>query len=157
MAVILILLGILLIVFSSYSILKENINEKSDNNSFSNVLRDKEDGIDERDITIGEIRREFAETITDLQMEILDLKERMNLNDDLAEAETEEHETDVSETEETESKVLESGNEEKTTFNGVKINDLDRLLKEGYSLDEISKNLDISKGEILLIKDLYLK
>ena len=46
MAVILILLGILLIVFSSYSILKENINEKSNNNSFSYVLRDKENGID---------------------------------------------------------------------------------------------------------------
>lgn len=157
MAVILILLGILLIVFSGYSILKENINEKSDKNSFSHVLRDKKNGIDERDITIGEIRREFAETITDLQMEILDLKERMNLNDDLAEAQTETHETEESETDEAESRILESGNEEKTTFNGVKINDLDRLLKEGYSLDEISKNLDISKGEILLIKDLYLK
>ncbi|MDP4091318.1 MAG: hypothetical protein Q8930_18890 [Bacillota bacterium] len=145
MAVILILLGIVLVIFSSYSIVKESTGNEE--RGFSKVLKTEEKNVKSIDFTIVEMRREFAETIMELQMDILNLKEKLDLDDS---------EENVKEKEEEENPI-QPDSEEKLTLNGVKINDISRLLNEGYTLDDISEKLEISKGEILLIKDLYLK
>ena len=147
MAVIMILLGIVLITFSSYSIIKENTNGSRD--KFSTVLKERQESVNDTDITIGEMRREFAETIMELQVDISELKKKLDIDngDEITEAKGEVLNKDQ----------ISTDDEEQLTFNGVTVNDLDNLMKEGYTLDEISEKLEISKGEILLIRDLYLK
>jgi len=41
--------------------------------------------------------------------------------------------------------------------NNVKVNEISMLLDEGLSVDEISEKIGIGKGEVLLIKELYIK
>lgn len=48
-----------------------------------------------------------------------------------------------------------SSNEEKKS--SIKYEEINNLLKQGFSVDEISEKLNIGKGEVLLIIELYLK
>lgn len=138
MAVILILLGSILIIFSVYSITRE-VNKKPtkviEKNNFTAVLQDKEENLTDIEVLIGELRREFAETIIDLQKDIMEVKEQLMVG------------------KEESNLTVNSDN----SVNSVKINDVEKLLKDGYSVEDISEKLEIGKGEILLIKDLYLK
>ena len=43
------------------------------------------------------------------------------------------------------------------SHNNIKINEIKRMIDEGLSVDEISEKIDIGKGEVLLIKELYIK
>ncbi|MDP4179357.1 MAG: hypothetical protein Q8900_13620, partial [Bacillota bacterium] len=91
----------------------------------------------------------------------LDKKERLNTkeikkNDDnrtIDNFENNETKNKVNKNNTTESSV----NENKKTNNNVKVQDIERLLGENKSIDEISEILEIGKGEVLLIKELYLK
>ena len=46
--------------------------------------------------------------------------------------------------------------EEKKESKSILVEQIQDLIKEGYSLDEISETLSIGKGEVLLIKQLYI-
>ena len=59
--------------------------------------------------------------------------------------------------EENTSESSETSTEKESVYNSVRVNDIQKLYQQGYSIDQISEELGISKGEILLIKDLYLK
>lgn len=147
MAIALIILGITIIIFSLYSLIKESRN--SEINSFQAVYENKKKDIKDTDISIAELRKEFAETILELQKEIIELKEKISTNDKLNWSENEVLEINEKEDD--------SDTEKESVYNGVKVNDIQNLYMQGYSIDEISEKLGISKGEILLIKDLYLK
>ena len=147
MAIILMLFGITIIIFSLYSLVKENY--KHDENNFKSLLKDTENNIDDTQVLIGEMRREFAETILELQKEIISLKEE---NFEVPQRDEDE---DANFTEKIDDSI--AVEEETNSFNNIKIDDIEKLLKEGCSIEEISERLEISKGEILLIKDLYLK
>ncbi|WP_163193196.1 hypothetical protein [Clostridium thermarum] len=147
MAVVLILSGITIIIFSLYSLLKEAKGPKGSN--FQDILEDSTHSMDDTKMLIGEMRREFAETILELQQEIIRLKEGNSV--------VEEQITDSESEEAQDLKDMGGERETANSYNNVKINDIEKLLKEGYSIDEISEKLEINKGEILLIKDLYLK
>ena len=147
MAIILTLLGITIIVFSISSLIKESRN--SNINSFQTVYEHKKKDIKDTDIIIGEMRKEFAETILELQNEIMDLREKSSAGNNFKPPQDEE-EVIVSE-------LHDSDTEKESVYNGLKVNDIQKLYQQGYSIDQISEKLGISKGEILLIKDLYLK
>jgi hypothetical protein len=147
MAIILILFGITIIIYSLYSLLKETESPKE--NSFKAILKDSADNIDDTKVLIGEMRREFAETILELQKEIISLRENTSV--------AEEHIGDSESIVIGDFNVESYKSETPYSVNSIRINDIERLLKEGYSIDEISEKLEVNKGEILLIKDLYLK
>lgn len=159
--------GVVLIAFNFRAIYK-------DKKSFKGVLHSAEYNIEDIDVKIGELRREFAESLLDIQKEIdelknqnesnlnsLDKKERLNTkeinkNDDNKTIDNFQNsiaKNIVYENNTTESSV----NENKKTNNNLKVQDIETLLAKNKSIDEIAEILKIGKGEVLLIKELYLK
>ncbi|WP_032121953.1 DUF6115 domain-containing protein [Clostridium amazonitimonense] len=117
MPVFLIIIAVFLIIFNIRAIKKEK-------KSFNKILKEKEKNMTPADIAIGEIRKDMAESLLDLQKEIEDLK------DNVKKDRTEENEKVV--------KVM-------------------KLLASGKEVEEICHELNLGKGEVLLIKELYKK
>jgi hypothetical protein len=167
MEYLLIIVGILLFVMG---IRKLDFSEK-----FDNVLNVKQNNLSEYDMKIGEIRKEFAETLIDLQLEVQDLKELIdddnvklkNIKDHTKEKYIDERYNNMSSInekidnkeniEEINDEILKEEQEYNFPYNDVKINNIKKLMDEGYSIDEICEKLDVGKGEILLIIELFLK
>lgn len=178
MPYIILLIAFLLIFFNIRAIKKEKISFLS---NFENASMD----MNEYDIKLGELRREFSETILELQKEILDLKlklENSNENDtekpklgedfeiEASMGERKNIDTDINNIsiDKDEDKIenldynnIEEENSQnidiKEESNNIKINEIETLVSKGLSVDEISEKLGIGKGEVLLIKELYLK
>ena len=72
----LIFIGLILIILNVLSIKKQN-------KSFNGVLGNAIENTKDYDIRIGELRREFSESILELQSEIMDMKEIMEKNNKL--------------------------------------------------------------------------
>jgi hypothetical protein len=53
--------------------------------------------------------------------------------------------------------ISKSNESSKSSGNNVKVNEIKTMLDEGLSIDEISEKIGIGKGEVLLIKELYIK
>lgn len=130
-AIILIVIGIVLIVFN----VKAINNQKK---SFDGILNDKQGNVKDYEIEITKLREEFSNTILELQKEIEQLKAKLKINDD---------------------STVSSDDSENTvkSSNGVKVNEIKKLLDSGMSIDNICKELDMGKGEVLLVKELYVK
>lgn len=45
----------------------------------------------------------------------------------------------------------------KSSYNSVKVDEIKEMIDNGLSVDEISEKIGIGKGEVLLIKELYIK
>ncbi len=210
-AVGLLLIGILLIALNINAIRKEK-------RTFSNVLEHSENSMKDYDLEIGKLRKEFAETVLELQKEIEDLKADRELsgndtylednhrsdnkektennyknedyilnkmdveyenisgsNDVINSIDTNENNTsanyliddstpinDIDENN-TEEENINKNNEayqkkgSSVKRNNVKVDEISKLLDEGLSVDEISEKIGIGKGEVLLIKELYIK
>jgi hypothetical protein len=162
----LIVVGLILVILNVRAI-------KNEKNSFKQVLSDKEYDLSEVDVRIGELRREFSETILELQKEILSLKEEQkskeltleNISDSNAEDYRSidivfDKEEVISEVEVIDSQKDNENLEEKSEkiHNGSnRIKEIGELLDKGTSIDEICEKFKMGKGELLLIKDLYLK
>lgn len=147
MAIFLVLVGVALIIYGITSL------NKTDNKSnFTNVLNKTEENVSEADVKIMQLRREFAETILELQKEIIEIKEKMNIEKTTEEINGKDSDFD---------EVLDDENNgdegEKSAENSVKIDEVQMLLEKGLTMDEICEKLQIGKGEVLLIKDLYGK
>lgn len=111
---------------------------KVKNKDFKEVLVNKKDTITEVEIEIQNLRRDFAETIGVLQMDI------KNLSKDI---------DNLKGTQVTEESIVESDFSNKGKSHNV--DEVKRLIEQGVSIDDICKILSIGKGEVLLIKDLY--
>lgn len=147
MILFMILIGIGFIIFGSRSLLKPN------ENSFSDSLKDKNRSITDFDIKLGELRREFSETVLELQQEIQELKENSS-SDFQLEASPRQKSVNL------EGKMGKKKSEEDKAVisnNSIKVNEISTLLKQGLTLEEISEKLNINKGEVLLIKELYIR
>lgn len=206
-AVGLLLIGILLIALNANAIRKEK-------RTFSNVLEHSENSMKDYDLEIGKLRKEFAETILELQREIENLKadrelsendiyieddyrsnnkennyknkdyilnkkdiKYENISDDngvinsidvnenntfvnyLIDDSTTINGIDENNTEENINKSNEAYQKKDSSVkhNNVKVDEISKLLDEGLSVDEISEKIGIGKGEVLLIKELYIK
>lgn len=142
MTIALFIIGILLIVLNIRAVRKEK-------KSFGSTLAKADIDMTEVEVAIGRLRREFSETILELQSELMELKETLanknNTQENLITIEELSKEVEV-----IEEKVMETGN-------NVRINEISRLLDENMDIDEVAEKLGIGKGEVLLIKELYLK
>ncbi len=180
MYILLIIIGVALIATNIRAIMREE-------NNFSKAMIDAESNIDEVDMRLIEIRSDFAKTITELQREINDLKkvnhtefiknELLEKRDDsdknisndeyintlvdkidslddniiLEEKNMDELINDLKEEEK------DSNPKKDIKGNSLKVEEVKALLAEGLSEEGIAQQLNIGKGEVLLIKELYLK
>lgn len=151
----LVLIGAVLIIFNVRFIKEDDTSGKKvvkkNKNSFTRVLKDEELDLTAVDIIIGELRIEFSETLLELQKEIVELTGKV---DSLIEEKVPEREGFVLPIEENEA-ILGNLNIEKEPYS--KINEIGELLRSGFSVEEISEKFQMGRGEILLIKKLYLK
>jgi hypothetical protein len=169
----LIFVGLILIILNVLSIRKQN-------KSFKGVLGNAIEDTKEYDIKIGELKREFSESILELQSELLEIKESMEKNNNLNKSNDSlkeekikkitsylEKANDIEDGDKFHDKNKERLNIEEVYDNNntnnsintssAKVDDIKRLFTEGSSVDEISEIMHIGKGEVLLIKDLYIR
>lgn len=173
-AVFLLLIGLTLILLNIKGI-------NRDKNSFREMLQVKEADTTETEVMIGELRREFSETILELQKEIIELRERQNMSGSTNQnipavienkiysageavvtenIHIEEAISNFDEADNVTSEQIEEGpseNDVSIRNNSIKIDEIGKLLEKNISVDEICERLSIGKGEVLLIKELYLK
>lgn len=163
-------IGICLVIYSLMGLKKEN-------NNFNSVLNMEVNNFKEEDSQIATIRVEIAESILDLQKEIQELRKRIeeiseneedniDAKDDIQDKiNYEENNRDVDELlDYNDSKVYEEkvildhvSNHDKINYKRKHIQTLVKeKLKEGKSIEDISTELGIGRGEILLIQDLKL-
>jgi len=119
---IIIIIGTILIFINGRAIYREKPI------TFTSSLEISQGDMSELDFKLGELRREFSETILELQKEVEAIKDDKT-----------------------------SPMEEEATQNYYKTEEVAKLLKDGLSIDEIAERLNTSKGELLLIRELYLK
>lgn len=145
MIIFLLTIGIILIIYSALGIKKE---EKG----FNNFLQGSFENAKDEKLEIGILRKEIAETLTEIQ------KDLVSMEDEIAELKT---------FKETLKNVKESNSSLNINFDCKKADniksaenkklEIKKLLEEGHSVEEISANFNIGKGEVLLIRDLYQK
>ena len=145
MPFILIVIGVILVVLN-YKALKK------DESSFSDVLKYKQKDMTEVEVEIGAIRRDIAESLT----ELLEIKQHINFNNNVEDIK-ENLETD----EELISNNLTSIDEEVDVINEIDNKNKTEVIRELISLglndDEICEKLSLGKGEVLLVRNLYKK
>ncbi|MGK0467074.1 DUF6115 domain-containing protein [Clostridium sp.] len=146
-------IGLILIILNVLAIKKQN-------RSFNGVLGNAMGNINDEDIRIGELRREFSESILELQSEIMDMKRIMGTYIELNKG------NEVQKSNESYKEDNEIMHTKKETIinepsisssNSEKIHNITKLFAEGFSEDYISEMLHLGKGEVLLIKDLYIR
>lgn len=169
-AVLLFLMGIILILLNVKAIKKERQPD------FKSLVEKKQLSINESQIEIGKLRKEFAETILELQQEINELKNEIyNIKNSESQNFTKQYNYSDATTKdelvvENTAKYIDKKmgkdinkdnivglNKEKLKSANSKIEQVKELTKQGKSTDQISNLLRIGKGEVLLIKELYLK
>ena len=128
----LLLIGIALVLLNYKAITKER-------KSFSSTLSEEKSSISDMDMELGKLRADFSEDILQLQSELLKLRENME-KDTTKEIIIKENPEDLI-----------------NNSNSVRIDVIKAMLDEKLSLEEISEKLKIGKGEVLLLKELYIK
>ena len=165
MAGLLILIGLILIILNVLAIKKQN-------KSFNGVLGNAMENIKDDDIRIGELRTEFSESILEIQSEIMNIKETMKENNTVnknyepkldesitkttineLKKDNDKMITEVTKQDEHNSRIVDKSHNNKS----AKIEEIRRLFSEGSSTDEVCEILHLGKGEVLLIKDLYIR
>ncbi|WP_291636427.1 hypothetical protein [Clostridium sp.] len=162
----LIFIGLILIILNVISIKKQN-------NSFNGVLGNAIENTHDYDIRLGEIRRECSESISELQSEIMYMKEIIEKSNRLNKNEEQQlsgaYSKDVNYKNDNEKIYVGSDNKiiidepitrtstRNSNSNSEKIEEIKRLFSEGLSTTEVSEILHLGKGEVILIKDLYIR
>lgn len=154
---ILLIIGIALIVLN-IGIIKEEKTYKKEN--FNENLNIAHDNMDKNEAEIMKMRKEMGETFYSLQEEIQDLKTYIEKLEDKIQKECYEKpvETVIQNIDTLdEEKVDEPEKVKVSNYNNVKIEEIKKLIDEGKNIEEICETLNMGKGEVLLIKDLYLE
>lgn len=151
MQILIIIIGIFLIAFNYKAV-------RNEKNTFNKSLSKAENGINDSDIEIGLMRKEFAETILELQQDIEELKDEIkNLKSGGIQSYEEPQNIESSKDNINKNDNISKIEENNSLPNNVKIDEIDKLLKDGLSVEEIAERLAIGKGEVLLIKELFIK
>jgi len=129
MIILLLIAGSILIILNVRALKKEK-------SSFKFNLDSAGDHMEEFEVGLGQLRKEFSETILELQMEIQSLDEKFSKE---------------------KTNVTSPKKSENNAANSVKINEIEKLSSQGLTIEEIAKKLGMGKGEVLLIKQLYIK
>ncbi|MFD3157464.1 hypothetical protein ACFIJ5_11460 [Haloimpatiens sp. FM7330] len=162
MSLFLIIIGVLLILINVRTIKKEK-------NNFKSTYDFKKENLKDYQLEIGKLRSELSETILEIQKEIEYLKTEVENKKNTSEnLETKDVEIQVDNSinrrhideiieDDKDIKHNDKKDDLEISNKSVKVLEVDKLLQEGVSIDEISEKLDIGKGEVLLIKELYAK
>ncbi|AEB75831.1 DUF6115 domain-containing protein [Clostridium botulinum] len=165
-AIMLLIIGILLIFINVKAINKEK-------NSFKGILNKEEVNLQEVQVEIGKLRKEFAETLLELQTEILELKKKINNKESIHKNNLEYHKENENNNDKIEDivdidfdkvknvkndqELKKSNLENYKETNSLRLKQVQELIDKGLSIEEIADILKVGKGEILLIRELYLK
>lgn len=155
---------VILLLFTGIALIVLNVNAiKKEKKSFSGTLKDKENNMQDYEIEIGKLRRDLSETVLELQQEIEALK-LTSENSVVKQNEDEVKKTnntinsyDIVDENNKSDEISKSNEDNKSSGNNVKVTEIKTMLDQGLSVDEISEKIGIGKGEVLLIKELYLK
>lgn len=152
MPILIILAGVLLIYFNYKGLKKED-------KSFLSILHNEEENISDTDLEIGKLRREFSETILELQKEIIELKEVKQYNypkDNSYQLEDNTNDENYTKIDTLIDDEIDIAQEENETENQVisRMNVIKDLIDKGYTDEDICESLSMGKGEVLLIKSL---
>ena len=165
MPFIIIVIGLVLIIFNYRAIKRESnsfeIQDKD--NSFRKVLNDNKNEMTDYKLELGLLRKNLGESLTELQEEILEIKTRLqkieNNNGIVTVKKDSSKEITVKSQDNTNKDVISEisilNNDDIET--SIKTNKIKEFLKAGLSEEEICKKLSISKGEVLLVKELFKK
>ena len=137
----LILIGIILIIYGGISIRKQKLKNDEPRDLFKNVLEKNENELTDYQLEIGKLRKYVGESLSDLQQEILEIKVKLDM------IKENDFNYDNIENDHT-SRLMEMT---KKTL------DISELIKKGYKDEDICKELSVTKGEILLVRNLYMK
>lgn len=158
----LIFIGLILIILNVIAIKKQN---KSFNGALGNAIGN----INDYDIKLGEVRQEFSESIVELQSELMAIREIMESSANNLQSTEKINDDDKDKIiidnyhngDDSESSTVNITDTNISTnidnANEYKVNEIKRLFSEGFSEQEISEILKLGKGEVLLIKDLYIR
>lgn len=156
MPALLIILGAILVVFNvAYILRKEEIKGEA----FSDAYGSSKTNIQEEKLIAYELREEFSETILELQLEIESLKDQVSSSNNSLNFKSKVP-NKVDEKEEVTAKKVPKKNKVTSISSqnvDSKTEKIKKLLLENRTVDEISEELSVGKGEVLLIKELYLK
>ncbi|GAA0782523.1 DUF6115 domain-containing protein [Hathewaya limosa] len=145
MIIFLLTIGIILIIYSVLGIKKE---EKG----FNNFLEGSFENAKDEKLEIGILRKEIAETLTEIQ------KDLVSMEDEIAELKVfKESLKNVKESNSSLNINFDCKKDDNIKSNENRKLEIKKLLEEGHSVEEISANFNIGKGEVLLIRDLYQK
>jgi len=152
MPILSILAGVLLIYFNYKGLKKED-------KSFLSILHNEEENISDTDLQIGKLRREFSETILELQKEIIELKVVKQYNypkDNNYQLEDNTNDESYTKIDALLDDEIDIAQEENETENQVisRMNVIKDLIDKGYTDEDICESLSMGKGEVLLIKSL---
>lgn len=165
-SIMLLIIGSLLIFINIRTINKEK-------NSFKGILNKEEINLQGVQIEIGKLRKEFAETLLELQTEILYLKKKIDNKYSIHKNNLEYHKENENNNDKIEDivdidfnkvknikndqELKESNLDSYEETNSLKLKQVQELIDKGLSVEEIADILKVGKGEILLIRELYLK
>ena len=155
-AFVLLIIGICLIFLNVRGLSKEK-------NSFENVLNKEKVNIDDVKLEIGSLRKEFAETLLEVQREMvaikdnLDMEENLHTNGDESYKEKTIYDDKIENIKDIVDIDFNKEVVEDKKENKLRIKEVRDLINKGLSIEEIADVLKVGKGEILLIKELYLK
>lgn len=173
MPVILIVIGLILIIYNYRAIKRESSSfdlADVEKKSFKSVLDNSKEDMNNYKIELGMLRRDIAESLTELQGEIIDIKK--SINNLKNNAKIHENKNEIIKIEE-DNHGFENNNQNKEkhidddvvseiNFSNIEmINENEKtvrikdLLNKGLSDDEICHKLSVSKGEVLLVKGLF--
>lgn len=153
MQFILLSIGIALIVLNISAIKKD---KKFKNKEFSKNLNIAHENMDKNEAEIMKMRKEMGETFYNIQDEIENLKEKIKILEmNISQDNCNEIVKGNIDTLDEEKVILPK--EEHVDSNNTNIEDIRRLIDEGKNIDEICEILNMGKGEVLLIKELYLQ
>lgn len=145
MPILLIIVGVALI-YINFKAIKKN------ENSFRNMLEYKKEDISDIEVELGALRMDIAESLTELQKEIYDIKS--SLSNDIEESNIE---VDSVTQEADERQYL--LDKEDGVINEIskkrKADLIKELIEQGLNDDEICDKLSLGKGEVLLVRGLY--
>ncbi len=165
MPYIIIVIGLVLIIFNYRAIKRENnsfeIQDKD--NSFRKILNDNKNEMTDYKLELGLLRKNLGESLTELQEEILEIKTRLqkiennngivNEKKDICKEITGKSQENISKDVISEISILNNDDIEMS----IKTDKIKEFLEMGLSEEEICRRLSISKGEVLLVKELFKK
>lgn len=151
MPIILIILGAILIGLNIKAI---NPNKKKD---FNEILEEKKDNFTDIEMQIGLMRKDIAESLTELQTDIVNIKEEINEMKNGKNIEEADNYEEVEKEEEPKEEKVQEDTGVLVEGTLSKISKVKSLMEEGFTDEEICEKLSLGKGEVLLIKGLYQK